>query len=418
MYSKKILIFIFLCNAFFAKAQTNKLQFKDGTSEKRASFYNKVINSINKTIALPFTEQYDENWQSAFYNIGLVQYKTAAVNKKIEDASKILLSQSIDFQKAFVNLINSNYQSQYSGAVQLIFSSTTDSKLLAMAANYLLQKATLAEKKVMNGTVLDKLSTTPNNTILQELSKQIQSSISNIKIPSLKPFFTKEYLPKTLLVFSFQRKDRNYPGMAMVRDTNGNFVRTKAGKYFNIGQLARSNSNMPGYITNGNTPQGIFRITGFDTSSNYFIGPTPNLQLAMPHEYNRSELEEGNIIDTTWTLSSYANFLPLIFRKYEPMFGTFYAGKIGRTEIISHGTTIDAEYYKSTAYYPYTPTAGCLCTKEKWSSKTGFLEKSDQLLLYEAVKNAGNPIGYLIVIEIDDIKSEVSISDIEKYLPK
>jgi hypothetical protein len=405
-----------MCFVFIANAQTNNLQFKDGTKEKRAAFYTKVVNGINKTLALDFVEANDENWQSAFYNIGLIQYKTPLVSKKMDDAAKALSQQTVDFQKAFVNLINSNYPKKYNNQIQLIFSTTTDSKLMAMAANYLLQTASLAEKKVMQQTILQKMTSLPQDDILQALNKQLQIAINGSKMPSLKTFFAKDYLQGEVIVFSFQRKDRNYAGMAMVRNAKGEFLKNKTGNYFKIGQLARSNSNMPGYISNGNTPQGIFKMTGFDTSSNYFIGPTPNIQLAMPHEYNRSNSVEGNIIDTTWSLTSYTNLLPANFKSYEPMYGTFYAGKIGRTEIISHGTTIDTAYYKNTPYYSYTPTAGCLCTREQWNIKTGKLDASDQLALYNAVTEAGGAKGYLIVIEIDDKKLPVTINDILPFV--
>lgn len=51
-----------------------------------------------------------------------------------------------------------------------------------------------------------------------------------------------------------------------------------------IPQLARSISNLPYYLTNGNTPQGLYRITGTDISENKWIGPTTNIQMVMPFE--------------------------------------------------------------------------------------------------------------------------------------
>jgi hypothetical protein len=416
MYNKSFLILFFICVSIYAHAQPNKLFFKDGTTEKRTNFYNKVINGINKTIALPFTEENDERWQSAFYNIGLVQYKSAAVNKKIDSAALVAPMQSNDFKKAFLNLINSNYPKKYILPVKVIFAtSIDDAKLMAMAANYLLPTANASEIISMLAQTEKELVLNPDNAILFELSNLLKNANKKTVTPSIKTFFAKDYLPKHVLVFSFQRKDRNYAGLAMVRDTSGNFVKNDNGIYFNVGQLARSNSNMPGFISNGNTPQGFFKMNGFDTSSNYFIGPTPNIQLAMPHEYDGISIE-GKMIDSIWSKEQYTNLLPINFRNHQPMFGTFYAGKAGRTEIISHGTTIDAAYYKGTPYFSYTPTAGCLCTKESWNAKTGFLDTSDQLQLYDAVKKAGGAKGYLIVIEIDDKKTPVTINDILPFL--
>jgi hypothetical protein len=420
MYSKHIYNTFFCCTlslgaVFFVKAQSQPLYFKDAIQEKRNAFYNKVVTNINKAIVKPFTPENEESWNGAFYNIGLLQYKTAAVNSKMDSAAKYLFTQSNEFKKAFINLINSNYQQKYYTQVKSVFVHADDHKLMAMAAHYLLPKANTVDIKMMQKQAQQKLLSEPDNAILFELNNQLQQWGKKITTPSLKSFFAKDYLQGEVLLFSFQRKNRNYPGLAMVRKPDGTFYKNQNGSYFSVGQLARSNSNMPGYITNGNTPQGIFRMTGFDTSSNYFIGPTTNIQLAMPHEYDGTQIQD-KFIDTTWSFEQYKNLLPDSFKNYQPIYGTFYAGKAGRTEIISHGTTIDINYYKSNSFYPYTPTAGCLCTKEIWNNKTGFIDTSDQLLLSQAIQNAGGAKGYLIVIEIDDKNTPVTLQDLAAYL--
>ncbi len=419
MFNKKknIWYFVLILSApFFAQAQKTPGFFKDATIEKRAAFYNRAVAGINKAFALPFTSENEESYNSAFYNIGLIQYKTAAVNATIDAVAKKIYSSSNDCKKEFINLVNSNYPKKYAVQVKNIFVTATDDyKLMAMAANYLLPTATAADVKMMLAQTESELKKDEDNAILFELSNQLKNWHKKINTPSIKTFFDKNYLPGQMLVFSFQRKDRNYPGLAMVRNTDGSFAKNANEKYFSVGQLARSNSNMPGYISNGNTPQGIFRITGFDTSSNYFIGPTTNLQLAMPHEYN-SIIIDGKKIDSTWSLQDYKNLLPNNFKNYQPIYGTFYAGKAGRTEIIAHGTTIDIAYYKNNSFYPYTPTAGCLCTKEIWNNKTGLLDTSDQQILAKAVQNTSATKGYLIVVEIDDKKSAVTLADILSYL--
>jgi hypothetical protein len=419
MFNKKTIIIssaFILASTFFAQAQKTPSYFKDATIEKRTIFYNKVVAGINKAFALPFITENEERYNSAFYNIGLIQYKTPAVNAVIDGVAKKINSSSNDCKKAFINLINSEYSKKYAAQVKTIFFTATDDyKLMAMAANYLLPTSTTTDVKMMLLQTETALKIDSDNAILFELSNQLKNWDKKNITPSIKTFFDENYLPGQMLVFSFQRKNRNYPGLAMVRNMDGNFIKNTDGKYFTVGQLARSNSNMPGYISNGNTPQGIFRITGFDTSNNYFIGPTTNLQLGMPHEYDGIVID-GKKIDTTWSLQDYKNLLPDNFKNYQPIYGTFYAGKAGRTEIIAHGTTIDIAYYKNSSFYPYTPTAGCLCTKEIWNNKTGILDTSDQLLLAKAVQNTGATKGYLIVVEIDDKKGSVILGDILAYI--
>ena len=421
MFSNKKhkIVFVWLlifCASTKSFAQNKSNFFKDALKENREKFYKQIVNGINKNLSLPFSTENEEQLSSTFYNIGLVKYKNTFVNSKIDSAVKNINSHSNDYKKALLNLINSDYPNKYATYLKPVFKTAiNDAKLMAMAANYLLPTATNADVKMMLAQTTNALQTDPDNAILFELSQQLKNYGKIIATPSIKTFFAKDYLPGQVLVFSFQRKDRNYTGLTLVRNADGNFIKNADSTCFAVGQLARSASNMPGYITNGNTPQGFFKMNGFDTSNSFFIGTTTNIQLSMPHEYH-PYVVANKLIDTTWSLQQYKDLLPGNFKNYHPIYGTFYAGKAGRTEIIAHGTTIDTSFYSNQLYAPYTPSAGCLCTKEIWNSKTGYLQTSDQLLLTQAIQKAGGPYGYLIVIELDEKKAAVKLADVISYL--
>lgn len=229
--------------------------------------------------------------------------------------------------------------------------------------------------------------------------------------------FDKRFLSGNVVLYSIQRKNRNFPGIVIVRDTAGKFIKDAKGNIFSLPQLARSITNMPCYLTNGNTPQGIFRMHGFAVSKSPALGPTPNIQLMMPYETSiQTFLRDSSVTDTAWSPELYERLLPNALKIYKPLYQTFFASAIGRTEIIAHGTTVDPEFYKGQPYYPHTPTAGCLCTNETWSEVDGKRLWSDQQKLVDAVKKAGGAEGYLIVIEIDEQQKPVSISEVLNYL--
>ena len=160
-------------------------------------------------------------------------------------------------------------------------------------------------------------------------------------------------------------------------------------------------------------------MDGFEVSKSTFIGPTENIQLTMPNETSIAHfIKDSTTTDTLFTYPLYANLLPESLKNYQPLYESFQAGMAGRTEIIAHGTTVNTEYYKKQSYYPLTPTLGCLCTKEIWSTVDGSRLESDQQKLVDAVKKAGGADGYYIVIEIDDLQKPVSLTEILPYLPK
>jgi hypothetical protein len=417
IYKNIICCFLFLGTAFFVTAQTPTLFFKDAVKAKRDTFYNRTVRNINNTFLLPLNAETEEKWQSTFYNINLLNYKNAKVDAVVKNISKKIATQSDDCKKEFLNLVNNKYPKLFFTTVQQICYSTEDAKLQAMCMHYLLNSATKEDdNNWIKGKFKKILAANDSSTIIQQLEIELDYAFNKKKAPDLSAFFDKNYLPNTTIVFSFQRKNRNYPGLAMIRKADGNFVKNTDETYFAVGQLARSLSNMPGYISNGNTPQGIFTMYGFDTSQNYFIGPTTNIQLCMPNEIVTNK--NGDTIPNIFNLEKYKNLLPENCKNYAPLFGTFYAGKAGRTEIIAHGTTINPSYYKTCSYYPFTPTMGCLTSVEIWDSKTGLIQKSDQQKLTDALQKNGGAIGYLIVVEIEDKNEAVQIADLMKYLKK
>ena len=418
---KYLFSFILLFLHFHLIAQDN-LFARFTTKENQAKIYqNLVNNTINKNLSLPLNDSTEAEWEDAFGAMELMLYTNKTVDKKIDGAFEIIEARSIPFQRALMELAYANYPSRYVIEAATLLQNTEDVKIFAMCAEYLLQQnPDILFVKSIEELISSKFPGQSSDPIIARLSEQI----SEIKDPS-PPFvenrsfidiLNKNFLPGNIIMYSFQRKDRDYPGMVVIRNAEGKFIRDSAENIFVIPQLARSISGLPDYLTNGNTPQGIYRMNGFDVSTSIFIGPSPNIQLSMPGETSlRKFLNDSTILDTVWTKEYYATLLPQSLQKYAPIYHSYYAGIAGRTEIISHGTTIDPEFYKGKPYYPHTPTQGCLCTKEIWDGKR--LE-SNQVKLINALLKAGGAVGYCVVIELDDKKAPVTIDDVLPYLLK
>lgn len=391
--------------------------FNGALSARRVNFFNRTVNEtilahLNSTL----NNDNEEKWISAFAAINLLQYKTEFTRHKIDSVAHHLTGRSTEFKKAFLELINSDYPGKYIQQVKAILKdSLRDAALLGMAAHYILQSGNSQDIPFVKFVLQDALIDWPRNIILTEMLYRADHWHQPETLPNPAGFFSAQYLPGQILVISLQRHNRNYAGIAIVRRADGSFVRNPDSSLFYVGQLARSASNMPPVISLGNTPQGIFRMDGFDVSKGYFIGPTPNIQLTMPFEYKASHFF-NNPKDSTWSIAKYETLLPKNFAGYRPMYESYYAGMAGRNEIIAHGTTINPLYYKDEPYYPFTPTAGCLATEEWWAETNGMLIKSGQLKLVNAIKEAGGPHGYFIVLNLDDKNAPVTPADIEQYI--
>ncbi len=422
---KVLLISLLACIAFNALSQADSAVYlKFTTQQNRDIFYKNLLSrSITKALSLPLNIDTEDKWANAFSAIELINYQQPWINTKIKIAADSLPYRSLDFQQALLEMLYAGNRTSYIKQATNLLNTTADAKIFAMSAEYLLLSDTSKKNVDCLIKAIDKkskdFSKDKDAAIMQQLTvhaKEFHKKNKYLDKAALIFLFTKNYLKGNVVVYSIQRKNRDYTGITIVKDTAGKFIVDSTGHIFNVPQLARSLSNMPGFISNGNTPQGIYRLYGFGRSGSSFIGPTQNLQLTMPYETSLQYfLKDSTITDTSWSKKWYTRLLPEKLKNYEPLYQSFYAGMAGRTEIIAHGTTVDPNFYTGKTYYPFTPTAGCLCTKELWD-ENGKRIFSGQQKLINAVKQAGGADGYLVVIEINDAQKAVIINEVLPYL--
>jgi hypothetical protein len=414
------LIFFLCINCI---AQNDSAVFsKEGIAANRVKLYRNITTkTIRQNLSLPLIDSTEENWQGAFWAMELIRYKSPWATARISYAVDGIEKRSTGFQRALLELLYTNYQKIFTSKIFSLLNTTDNAKIFVMCAEYLLQADNSKSNKAkLVGIVAKKTLQFKNSDteiyLLAELLAAFTKAPAIAKQELLTALFNKNTLPGNTILYSIQRKNRNYPGIAVVRNGDGSFI-TNSDSIFYVPQLARSITNLPGYLTNGNTPQGIFRMTGFDVSESPFIGPTTNIQLLLPFETTAQNfLKDSFITDSILTEDLYKKIVPEKLRNYKPLLHAFYAGAIGRTEIIAHGTTINPAFYSGQPYYPQTPSLGCLCAKETWSKKDGRRLYSDQQKLVTALQKTTSINGYCIVIEIDDQQKPVSINEILPYL--
>jgi hypothetical protein len=390
------------------------------TTAERAKLNDRLVkHSINQNLSVPLNDSTEENWEEAFNAIEVLSYKSPFSDGKIHKAFEALQQRSLDFQKAILELAYGNYPGVFFSEVKNLLDNTADPKVYALCAEYLVQHNTdpllikhilqLIGSKFGEQGIID-----PTLYMLQVHISEQKTKGTFLSKQLLTELFSKKFLPGQTVAYSIQRRNRDYPGLMIVRKYDGKFITDSSGIIFNIPQLGRSITNLPFYLHAGNTPEGIFLMHGFGVSMSSFIGPSANIQLSMPVEENiKTFLGDSGIADTVWNIDYYKKLLPDNFKDYLPLYYTYYAGLIGRREIIEHGTTIDPNFYANKSYYPLTPSEGCLCTKEIWNGKR--LE-SDQQKLVNALLKAGGANGYCVVIELDDAQSAVTLKDVLPYL--
>jgi hypothetical protein len=392
---------------------------------------------IAKHFSMPLDSNSEDGYMSGCWAVSQFLFDGPEVREGFGRLFAGYDSLTYDTRRALLEAVYAVAPKQYISEVASVLDRETDARLFALCAVYLYRQDTTTERA--NELKIRLVEKFPADTlaILQELSTWLSYHTANQrgKLPDLGELFRYQRGDGQKVIYSFQRWDRDYAGLAIVQNADGSFVRDGQGRLQVFQQLARSGPDLPYFITNGNTPQGIFSIQGTDVSRTNFIGPTPNLQLLLPFEgewgkyFHDSSLVSPGAVAAIMvhtpeardemsvdSLALYRQLLPPGWRSYAPMMEAWAAGRVGRTEIIAHGTTIDPEYFKGKPFYPLTPTMGCLCAKELWNPTTGHLLVSEQNNLVNAFLSTPGRKGWLVVLNLDDQRRPVTREDVEALI--
>jgi hypothetical protein len=363
-----------------------------------------------------------------------MQYKPASAKEKLKSILSNVEKYDATFINATIEVINSLYPTELEKEMFLLLKSNVITiKQFAAIGSYLLQSKKLRTETVK--IIQKKIKEHEQNFLENRVEKkdatmQLQSNylqcLGDMATTKWKPtqateliyaIVAKKYLANKNLIISFQNRNRATAGLAVVRDSTGKFY-TEKDELFCVPQLARAITNLPFFISNGNTPQGLFAITGFGNSKNMHIGPTDNIQLIMPFEQNMGLFIHQQDADSTSALAGWNELfydaMPLKFQSI--LKESMLASAVGRTEIIAHGTTVDPTYYKNKPYHGFTPTMGCLQAKEIWNYQTGERVYSDQQKLVNAFKAIGATKGYLLVVDIRDSNQPIDLNTVKRLL--
>jgi hypothetical protein len=360
-----------------------------------------ALADIRARIALPPGPERDAALPRLFDLVAQYNAEIAAARPLLLQALPTLGQRDAETQRALLTAAHTLYPAEAAPLIWPLLPQLTASKPFAIAAYTLLQADPGAAER-LRALVPQQFPQWADDARLTALTLQLRPSAA--APPPLAELLAAPLRPGLPVIVSLQRPGRQQMGLALVRGADGRFVRDAAGRLFTSPQLALARTGLPGTITNGNTPQGVFTVVGAGTATNPNIGPTPYLHSKLPVEATPAEFEHADTAAATaWSEAVYDSFLPASWRAWPPFKEAWLAGRAGRDELLVHGTTINPAYYAGSSYFPGTPQQGCLISNEDWDPATGRLLASRQLTLAQAYAAASlrpDLAGYLIVVEV------------------
>ena len=408
-----LLILLIFSSINFIQAQKkvdhNKLFSAYAKKENHEKTKIDFFQKLNKTFSGEINEP---EWIDAFLEAELLLYKDSLVMDALERGLKTYKNRSDKFIRQTIETAYTLYPKKFAKEVRTVFNSTNDRKAFSVATHYLLNNKDLSRVEILS-ILNKKFPEAADDPTLKFLTIDLENDQK--ELPPLSDLFRHPFQNNKTIIYSIHREDRRFPGLTIIKAPNGKFIRNADSSIFSIPQLALSATNLPGYMKNGNTPQGIFSVVGFYISPTETLGPTPNVLTRIPFEVSTKIFYHDEVKSSQWKLNDYKNLLPASWKNYMPVLESFYAGKSGRRLIVMHGSTDDLSFYEDQPFYPLTPTLGCLTTKEIWN-EDGTNQESDQAELMNAFFSTGELDGFLVVVEIDDKKAPVNMEEILPFI--
>lgn len=378
-------LLIVLCLALGCR-DSGARQFSFASQPVRDSITASLVEKVDACIGKPINEQTLNEWKGACWAMELMLYKPSGLKERIPGILDSFFQQPPSLQQSLLEMLLTLFPGEFGAVLQKNWMMLGNNKVKAMA----LEQLALAGD--FPNLDLDPAFQQSDYAAFYRQRWKTPATA----FPQKNDVLDRDFLPGQTLLVSFQYRNRDKPGCLMIRTGDHEWLHDAEGKPYCFAQLARSITNMPWYLTNGNTPQGLHKILGTGVSNNNWIGPTPNLQLIMPLETAAQPFFAD-------TLNAYQQYQTLLgpLKKFPGLYESYHAGRIGRSEIIAHGTTIPEWYYADQPYYPCTPSLGCLCSPEIWN-ESGILQESIQQQWMDIVaRQAPKPV-YLLVVEWEE----------------
>jgi hypothetical protein len=250
--------------------KASRVEYKDELNAKIKNIFSGKLNS-----------SYEKKWKSLFKEVGLMLVKTEDIYSAIRKASKYAPKGSLSFKRSLVETIITLYPTEFRTTIDTLFTTTNDPTLYSYCIQYYL-KSDLETSDYLLKQTKERFPNWEKIPQLKFLAFYLDNT--ELQTPPLKDILSNKFIEGKTIIYTFQRKDRTYPGITIIKRPNGEFVKDKNNSIFYVQQMALSVTNLPGYLSQGNTPQGIFSVVGYYNSPTPSIGPTAAVLTRIPYE--------------------------------------------------------------------------------------------------------------------------------------
>src|SRR5258708_9005941 len=183
---------------------------------------------IGRNFSLPLDSNTEDKYLSSCWAVSQFLFASPEVERGFTTLFGGYDSLCYDTKKALLEAVYAVDPGQYMISVQAVLEKETDPKLFSMCAAYLFRADTTTESgNRLKIRMTEKFPGYDTLAILQELQNYLSyhTAYRQGKTPDISALFTRQRRRGQKVIYFFQRWDRDYPGLAMVHNAAGRFVR-------------------------------------------------------------------------------------------------------------------------------------------------------------------------------------------------
>ena len=351
----------------------------------------------------PVSDPQAQHWKNILWTTAIVEPQEPFVASAL--SSILSLSQmpglssaqrrTVDMAFQIGTQLYLKYPSVYAGVGQQFsqtLTSSADPNWVAMSLSGL-AKSNLSPAQVrqLSDRVRQRFPQWQQNAALYTTLQDVQGSAQS-STPPLKDLLNWTIAPGQMQLYVICTRDREALCQTVLKNAQGNFVRTADAAISTTGSIPHSLWSMPLLLrsihglswnfTRGQTPQGIYRIEGTTPQPDYDFfrayGQFSLVNLFVPFEAGSREFLPGRPGPFVGSLESYKALLPPTWRGYAPMEQSYWAGRMGRGLFRIHGSGEAIDFFHkrpADAATSWNPTLGCLSALElydqDWKAPAG-----------------------------------------------
>ncbi|MCB0753352.1 MAG: hypothetical protein KDC52_17910, partial [Ignavibacteriae bacterium] len=203
--------------------------------ENKNEYYEDLIKNINSSLNLPLDKNYDK-WNQAIKDAESIFFDEPIIRNALQYVLNQKIDKNLKLQRTALEAAFTLFENDFSESINNIYEISSDKISLAVAIQYLKrnnfnQRSSSFYINEIKNRFNDYYSDPLLTNLLYDLENPASKKFENY--PNLADLFEHPFQKGKTIIYSIQRKNREFIGLTIIKKPDGTFVKNEDGTVFN-----------------------------------------------------------------------------------------------------------------------------------------------------------------------------------------